>query len=293
MSNLNFPTNPTIGQTHTVGLKTYTWNGNAWIVSSSSFNATTGTAGTIYVTDSTSATSTTTGALTVVGGVGIGGDLYVGGNFYAGGQLVLTTASFEQTLSEGPDIDISPVTSGTFTFIVISNTSTLQTVTSRGNSTTNQIIILNTDESTSTQTGALIVSGGIGIWGNGHFEGRVYSESLKIADAVFDSTLINISSNATTVIDVYSLNDFRAAKYFIQISDGTGPTAEFQAQEITLIASNTGTVDISVYGTVTTNGPNGLGDFSAMVDGSDVKLLFTADFATSKSIRVLRTALSV
>ncbi len=43
MSTLNFPSNPTIGQTHTVGSRTYTWNGTAWVVSSSSVSGTTGT----------------------------------------------------------------------------------------------------------------------------------------------------------------------------------------------------------------------------------------------------------
>jgi len=303
MSTLNFPSNPTIGQQHTVGSKTYTWNGNAWIVSSATVNGTTGTLQQLIVnstgsfqqvviTGTNASISTTTGALTVAGGVGIQGDVYIGGFLSVEGQIILTTSSFNVDISEGNDIDITvdPINND---LVIISNISTLESVTTRGNSTTNKISILNTEESISTTTGALVVSGGIGIWGNGWFEGRVTSESLKIADAVLDSTVINISNNATTVIDTYSLNEYRAAKYFIQISEGTGPTAEFQAQEITLIAGNSGLVDISVYGIVTTNGPNGLGLFDAIVDGTDVKLRFTPDFATGKTVKVLRTAITV
>lgn len=303
MSNLNFPSNPTIGQQHTVGSKTYTWNGNAWIVSSNTVNGTTGTLQQLIVTNTGSfqqivvtgtnaAINSTTGALTVAGGVGIQGDVYIGGLLSVEGQIILTTSSFNVDISEGNDIDIAvdPINNN---LVIISNISTLESVTGRGNSTTNKLVVLNTEESISTTTGALVVSGGIGIWGNGWFEGRVTSESLRIADAVLDSTVINITNNATVVIDTYSLNDYRAAKYFIQISEGTGPTAEFQAQEITLIASNTGTVDISIYGTVTTNGPNGLGLFDAIVDGTDVKLRFTPDYATNKTVKVLRTAITV
>lgn len=292
MSTLNFPTNPVVGQRYSIGTKTWEWNGSAWIKIESLdkiFNLVTAT--NLTVTNSTNASSTTTGALIVTGGVGIGGDLYVGGNFYAGGEAVLTTASFAYSVAEGTDIKIT-ISSSTG-FLVFSNTSTLQTVTDRGNITNNQIRITNSTESTSTYTGALVVRGGIGVGGNSYVEGRVDCESVKIEDTVFDSTMVSIISNSTTVIDTYSLNQYRAAKYFIQISEGTGPTAEFHAQEITVIASNTGTIDISVYGLVTTNGPEGLGEFDAIVDGSDVKLRFTPDFATQKTVRVLRTAMAV
>ena len=292
MSELNFPTNPTIGQQHVVGSRTYTWNGTAWIITSGPVSASTGTFNTVVINSTTNATSTTTGALQVAGGVGIQGDVYIGGNLSIAGQTILTTSSFNVDISEGQDIDITidPIDNN---LVVIANISTLQSVTTRGSTTSNVITFTNSTESTGTNTGALIISGGIGVGGNGWFEGRVNSESVKILDAVLDSTQVNISSNATVVIDTYSLTEFRAAKYFIQISEGAGPTAEFQAQEITLIASNTGTVDVSIYGTVTTNGPEGLGSFDAIVDGSNVKLRFTSDFATNKTIKTLRTAITV
>ena len=50
--------------------------------------------------------------------------------------------------------------------IIIADTSTLQTVTSRNNTTNTSITISNSTTSTSTTTGALIVSGGVGVAGN-------------------------------------------------------------------------------------------------------------------------------
>lgn len=290
MSTLNFPTNPTLGQLYTIGSNTWQWNGSGWVRYNDPNKVfVTVTAGQIFVTTSTEAVSTTTGALVITGGVGIGGDLYIGGTFYAGGDAVLTTASFAYSINEGQDIRIT--LSSSTGALIFDNISTLQSVTSRGNTTTNNIKILNTTQSTGTTTGALVVSGGVGIGGNTYVEGRVNSESVKIEDTIFDSSSMNLSLNNTTVIDIYSLNQYRAAKYFVQIADGTGPGAEYCAQEITVIAGNTGTVDINVYGLVSTNGDD-FGNFDVIVDGTDVKLRYTPDFATQKTIKLLRTAMT-
>ena len=289
---LNFPTSPTIGQLHTVGINSWKWTGSAWL-RYDNLNKVFGniTATNVFVSSSTVAVSTNTGALVITGGVGIGGDLYIGGTFYAGGDAVLTTSSFAYSVNEGDDIQIT-LSSATGA-LIFSDIATLQSVTNRGNTTTNPIKIFNSTQSTSTNTGALTITGGIGSGGNAFIEGRVDCESVKIEDTVFDSTVVTLTLNSTAVIDTYSLNQYRAAKYFVQISEGSGPTAEFHAQEITVIANNTGSVDISVYGLVTTNGPEGLGDFDAIVDGSDVKLRFTPDFSTNKTVKVLRTAMTV
>lgn len=287
MSLLNFPSNPNPGDTWTIGNKTYVWSGAAWLISSTNSL----TVGVTTVTSTINSISTDTGALVVAGGVGIGGDLWLGGVLYINSQAVLTTASFAYSINEGEDIAID-INSSTGA-LIFSDISTLQSVTTRGPTTNRAIQITNATASSSTGTGALIVRGGVGIGNNAYIEGRVDCESVKIEDAVFDSTLVNLTLNSTAVIDTYSLTQYRAAKYFVQISEGTGPSAHFQAQEITVIASNTGTADISVYGTVTTNGPTGLGQFDAVVSGSDVQLRFTPDFATQKTVKVLRTALTV
>ena len=274
---LNFPPSPSIGQSYTIGSKTYTWSGAAWLVSAQSV-----TANTILVTSSTNATSTNSGAVQIVGGLGVGGDLWIGGTLYSNSQPVITTATLGASIFGGNDITVTSTGTTSSSFLRFDNTSTLQTVTNRGFTTTNRIFISNTTESTTTNTGALVVSGGIGVGK------RINCESLRIADSIFDSTEVAVATTASVVIDSFLSTDFRSAKYFIQVSsDGTA----FSAVEINLIHYSN-TVYSTQYGVVNTGGT--LGSFTAdlsIVD-SIVRLYFTASAATNKTIKVLRTGMA-
>ena len=346
MGILNFPQNPSVGQSFTIGNKTYTWNGNAWILgatSTASFSSV--VAETITVTTSTNATSittggaltvlggasilgdlylggnligaggggggggigdisantasfqkvtvsggvaavsTTTGDLVISGGVGIGGDLFIGGILYSGGAPVLTTASFNNTLVDGEDINITDIGGGVLSF---ANTSTLQTITARGNTTNSRLIVSNTSSSTSTTTGAVVIAGGLGVGQ------RINSESLRISDTIFDSTIQTVNSVIATVIDEFSFNEYRSAKYLVQVDEGTSSTHRCQMTELLTLVSNTGTVVVTEYGSVFTD--IDLGNFDALVTsaGSDtvVRLFFIANDAVPKTVKVLRTAMA-
>jgi hypothetical protein len=258
MSELNFPPNPSPGQTHTIGTNTWVWNGYAWVKTSP-----------VSVGGNAQSTSTTTGAVVIAGGIGVGGAVNAGTTSTINGAEIITTATINQ-YAPAPG---------------------LQRVTDVGNTTTNIVKILNTTESTSTITGALLVEGGIGVGGDIWVEGRVTSESVKIMDAVFDSTLILVNNTGTVVIDAYSVDQFRSAKYLIQIDEGAGPTADFQTIEILLLVDNVGTVYATEYALLTTNGE--MGEFEADVKVDDiVRLYFTPYYATDKNIKVLRTGLA-
>lgn len=282
MADLNFPSNPSPGDTFTVGSKTYVWNSYAWIVASSTVTASGITStGTVNITGGTTASSTVTGDLVVSGGVGIGGDLYIGGTLFSSGSPVLTTANFTATVVDGIDIDIVELESGILEF---NNVSTLQTVTGRGNSTTNIVSFLNTTNSTSTDTGAVTIVGGIGIGG------RVTAESVRIADTVFDSTQTLVNTADPTVIDTFNLGEFRSAKYLIQIDEGIGAGADFELIEVLLVADNEGNVWATEYGVVTSNGY--LGTLDAEVAGGIVNLYLSPFAATNKTVKVLRTGMA-
>jgi hypothetical protein len=288
---LNFPPNPTPGDQWAVGSKLYEWNGDAWLVVSQS-----SAASTLIVTSSTNATSTNTGALQVVGGVGIGGDLWIGGTLYSNNAPVLTTSTLNASIFGGTDITISTINTGSVTYLRFDNTSTLQTVTGRGFTTTNKINVTNITESTNTTTGAVTIAGGLGVGK------RVNCESLRIADSIFDSTLITVNDTTPTLIDSFASADFRSAKYFIQISSGgganhTASTATFQAVELILITDNVGTVYSTEYGLVSTGGVGSGGSLGAFTSDLSIidntaRLYFTASAATNKTIKVLRTGMA-
>lgn len=344
MALFNFPPNPAIGETYTVGSRTYIWNGSAWIIGPSpgSFTTVTGVtlvltttanavsiynggaltvaggaavAGDLYVggsivgistgtgggigaisggtgtfarvvvTSGVQSYSTMTGALVVNGGMGLSGNLWLGGTLFSGGAPVLTTASFNETIADGVDIDITDIGGGVLEF---NNISTLQSVSSRGNSTTFTVNILNTTSSTATNNGALVVAGGVGVGG------RVNSESLRIADTIFDSTVQTVNNTLATVIDEFSFNEYRSAKYLVQVSEGTSSTHRCQVTELLTLVSNTGSVIVTEYGSVVTD--TDLGNFDAMVTNAGydtvVRLYFLAVDSTPKTVKVMRTAMA-
>jgi hypothetical protein len=290
MSTLNFPTDPVPGDRYTIGITTYEWNGDAWIiVNSGVLFASSLTVETLIVTTTTNVNTGAgfiNGGLQVYGGAWIDKDLFVGGVLYSSGQQVLTTSSFAGAVVGGVDIDVVTST-GTATAATLTwnNISTLQTVTGRGATTNRVIFFTNTSESTSTNSGGIVISGGVGV------AKRVTCESLRIADTVFDSTQTLVNTTATTAIDTYSTTQFRSAKYLIQIDEGIGTNADFELREILLVADNNGQVWATEYGVVTSNGD--LGTFAAEIVGSTVTLYFTAFTATNKTIKVLRTGMAV
>ena len=234
MAELNFPSDPEIGDTYVIGIRTWVWNGSGWQLQSGIVSTNPFTVVTAYVTSSTNSTSTDTGALRVVGGVGIGRDVTIGGDInvigtatvgslittgtiYATGiydtnARVITTATIGNfgitDLSAGTDTAVSSSTG----VVVIWSTATLQSITSRSSSTDQAITITNPTDSFSTSTGALIVAGGIGVGGSisvrstGTIEhlivGDAYIRDIEVNTAIVNAILT--STNLTNSNDVNS-----------------------------------------------------------------------------------------
>ena len=98
MADLNFPSNPQVGDTYTIGTRTWVWNGNAWQIQSSITSLDPFTAVRGIFTTSTVAVTTASGALQVRGGIGIGGNIVQGrgattrnksANIYSGGVFAV------------------------------------------------------------------------------------------------------------------------------------------------------------------------------------------------------------
>ena len=274
--------------THDISLtststSTSTDSGALTVVGGVGIGGTLNVGGNTFFLNTENAISTSSASVVFSGGVGIAGDLHLGGDFYARGQTVLTTSSFVGQIVAGTDILVTASDTGVIYF---SDISTLQSVTDRGFSTTNQIIIDNTTTSTSSGTGAVVIAGGLGVGG------RIYSESVQIADAIFDSMVVYINNTATVVVDYYPFSTFRSAKYVIQIDSGAGPTAQFEVIEILLLADNIGTIYATEYAVLSSAGE--LGVFSAALDvpTNNINLYFTPHAATNKELTILRTGLT-
>jgi hypothetical protein len=298
MSTLNFPPNPQIGDIYTPpnGPKSYRWSGSAWLIITSVSSTTDITAATLHLTSTTNVFiggPTPVATLIVDGGVYVDRDMYIGGFLYLNSSPVLTTSSFDAQAADGVDIDI--VINTLTNQLYFNNISTLQSVTGRGNTTTHIIKFLNTIESTSTDTGAVLVSGGLGVGK------RINSESIQIADTVFDSTktVTDGLTTGTCVVDTYSLSKYRSAKYLIQIDEGTTSTARFQSLEMMLLATNAGVTKATEYGIISSIGTGTLGTFSSdsiwhsIENEWIVTLYFTPIDTIEKTIKVLRTAMTV
>ena len=143
--------------------------------------------GQLFLTTSTQSSSTVTGALIVTGGIGIGGTVYAS-TMYENSARIVSTSTIKlyaaTSVQNGTDTVITlSTTTGQLT---VWNTSTLQSITSRGATTDKAITITNTTPSSSTSTGALVVTGGMGV-----------AEDIYVGGQIAVATITSISGDIT------------------------------------------------------------------------------------------------
>ena len=123
--------------------------------------------------DPTESTATTNGAVVVTGGVGIQKSLYIGGSTNIQGSLNVNSQAnispsdatvFIQPTGLGT-VTMNPATKGTINNMDIGN-SIPKNGTFVNLTVNNQLLVASTAQSTSTNTGALQIVGGVGIGGN-------------------------------------------------------------------------------------------------------------------------------
>jgi len=249
MAFFNFPPNPNIGDTYTVGSKTYVWNGYAWTLQAT-FQATSITVDTITVTSSTNSTATTNGAAVIAGGLGVGRDITVGGSAYIAGDLyvdgtqtvvntvqiqtgdknlVLSTSATSALMAINSGIEVGPASSPYITWLYdgVGNW-----VSSGGVIVDTTASILSNLNATTVTNGALVVKGGVGIGGALYVGGNMYSGGYQVI------TTANFSSTGVTSVN---------AGPGISVNHPTGD----------VIVSNTGVLAIITGSDVTINQPNG------------------------------------
>lgn len=165
----------------------------------------------------------------------------------------------------------------------LTNTSliTLDSVTSNGASTSNEIVVggINADSGliyTDTSNSRV----GIGT--------LAPKAKLQIEEAGLDtSTLVTSSTAANQVLDTFATSAFRTSKYLVQVHDTVNN--DYHTSEILLLHDGV-TAYITEYAIVFSD--TSLASFDADVSGGDVRLLVTPTNATN-TIKTSRTSIAI
>jgi len=151
----------------------------------------------------------------------------------------------------------------------------------------NIVNITNLTASTSTANGALIVAGGVGIAEKLNVGSTAtFLNSVLIKTTLMETTITQVNTTATTLVDSFSATKYRSCKNYIQLQDGTA----FGVTEIVLLQDTNNNVYKSEYGIINTDGEKGI--FTADLSNGMVNLYFTANIASNKTITVVKTALA-
>jgi hypothetical protein len=141
-------------------------------------------------------------------------------------------------------------------------------------------INLTTDVTTGTANLFTSVTGKVQVGGVGT---KLYAGTQT---AITGTTTI-VATTSQTVTDQFSTSEFRSAEYLIQITQGSS----YQVSKIILVHDGT-TPYITEYGTIL-SGASVLSTIDADISGGNARLLVTMANASSASVKVSRTSITV
>jgi hypothetical protein len=110
--------------------------------------------------------------------------------------------------------------------------------------------------------------------------------TLQIKNIGFESTDVMTLDTSPIILDSFSASDYRSCHYIIQVTDTIN--GWYQTSQILMVHDNF-IAFRSEYNIVTNN--INLGTFDADLNSGMVRLFFTADNATPKDIKVIRTSI--
>lgn len=168
-----------------------------------------------------------------------------------------------------------------------SESDTLATVTARGSTTGTALSFTNTTDSTTSATGAVVLSGGLGVAKNIVTKASVglsNSSDSKISDS--SGTSATVATTSATAVDTWAVATYRSARYLVQITQGSA----YQVSEILVIHNGT-TTTMTEYAVLETN--SALGTFTSDISAGNARLVVTMGSATSATIKIHRTLITV
>lgn len=267
--------------TTTTGVQTLrVTGGGASVIGASIVDGALAVTGQVYFTNATPANNTATAAVTVAGGFGVGEDIYAGGIVYSSGSQVITVANLAgfgvSAVFAGTDTAVSANTGS----VTVWNTSTLQSVTERGNATKQSILIGNATTSSSTGTGALVVQGGVGVNQNINAGGTITAGgNITAAGYLHVATTASFGSGA----DATSVTSGS-----VRISGGLAVAKQIYAQIGVITTNSQSTTVVGNNALALTAG--GLGVQGTGLFGGNVVLQSTLNSASTNSSQALLVA---
>ena len=235
----------------------------------------------LYVT-ADSLDSANSSTITLSSTVPIGYSSFTIRNTGASGQsYTVDVGGNNRALTGGTAVD-----EGNFTLKDDTNNAYRFIVTKSGN------ILVNT----TTDTGAkLQVNGSVSISGNTLINTTTdtgaklqVNGSVSIASSLIETTVTLVNTTSTTEVDRFVSSVYRSCKSFVQVQDG----ADFHISEIVVLHDTSGQVYKSEYGIISTGGEKGTFTADLQLDGI-VRLYFTADTASNKTISIIKTVLAI
>lgn len=223
---------------------------------------------------------------TVPGKVPLAGDLEVG-------ELAINTAD-GALYTKHNDNSVKQISANLATV-------TLDYVTTNGNTATRPVTFSNSTPSTSNTTGAVIISGGLGVGGNVYTGSAVYAEgyfyagnlepvgsTIELAPAnIINSNVVIASANTATLIDSVSISGISSVKWSLVAVDTANNY--FKASQIDSVNDGTD-VYYNEYGIVLSNSNYEVATFTSNINNGNIRLFGFAD-AANTAITFQRTTL--
>lgn len=247
-----------------VYIQTGTLAGTQWVVTTTG-NIIIGTTGIVF--------SQLSGAGTVTGGTGI---------TVTGNSVALATGNTLSLFNLATNGLVARTAANTVTARSLAVSGTGLSVSNADGVSGNPTI---TSNATNANTASTIVARDA----SGNFTaGTVTLTAVAVNAAAISQTTTAVTTNTANTIDSFATATYRSAKYLVQVTDTTN--SQYQIVEISVIHDGT-TVFKTEYGQVATVAA--LGTFDASITTGTLNLQFTATVASTKSVKVYRTALTV